>query len=121
MIRSRRHLRSYISDMVMAIERIQQYAQNLSYHQFVENGMAHDAIVRNFEILGESVKRIPFKIQRKYKSIPWRHMYALRNFIVHEYFDLDEEILWEIIQTDLTKNHRDLKKILDDYTNFESW
>lgn len=121
MIRSRRHLRSYIADMVTAIEKIQKFSENVSYSEFLENEMLHDAIVRNFEILGESVKRVPFRFQKKFKMIPWKHMYALRNFIVHEYFDLDEEIIWEIIQTDLNKNHRDLKRILDDYNNFDAW
>ncbi len=111
MIRQRRTNKAYIDDMIGAIEKILSFSKGLTYEEFISNRMAHDAIIRNFEILGEGVKRIPFKFQRQYKHIPWQHMYALRNFIVHEYFDLDEEIIWEIIQNDLEKNYRDLKTL----------
>lgn len=121
MIRSKRYLRSYLEDMAQSMERILRYSSEMSYHEFIANEMAHDAIIRNFEILGESVKRIPFRFQKKFRHVPWQHMYALRNFIVHEYFDLDEEIIWEIIQNDLRNNHRDILRILRDYHTFETW
>jgi uncharacterized protein with HEPN domain len=111
MIRQRRTNKAYIDDMIMAIENILAFSKGLNFQEFVSNKMAHDAIIRNFEILGEGVKRIPFKFQKQHKHIPWQHMYGLRNFIVHEYFDLDEEIIWEIIQNDLEKNYKDLKAI----------
>ena len=111
MIRQRRSTKAYLADMMEAAENILSFSANLTYAEFVSNRMAHDAIIRNFEILGEGVKRIPFKFQRQHKNIPWQHMYDLRNFIVHEYFDLDEEIIWEIIQNDLPKNLQDLRSI----------
>lgn len=111
MIRQRRSTSAYLLDMIMAMENILAFSSPLSYSDFISDRMAHDAIIRNFEILGEGVKRIPFKFQRQHKNIPWQHMYALRNFIVHEYFDLDEEIIWEIIRNDLPQNLLDLKDI----------
>jgi len=62
--------------------------------------------------MGESVKHIPFSFQRKHKQLPWNHILALRNFVVHEFFDVDDEVLWEIIQTDLSRNISDLEEIM---------
>ncbi|MFN8776676.1 MAG: DUF86 domain-containing protein [Flavobacteriales bacterium] len=101
----------YIEEMSAAAERILLYAGELSYFEFSTNSLVRDAVIRNFEILGESVKHVPFFFQKQNKHIPWSRMYALRNFIVHEYFDVDDEILFAIIQTDLRSNAVDLRKL----------
>ncbi len=108
----RRRFDFFIDDMAKAIEKILIYTEGKSYKDFVTDSMMRDAVIRNFEIVGESVKHVPYKFQRKYKQIPWQHMFSMRNFIVHEYFDIDDEILWEIIRVDLRKNHADLVEIL---------
>lgn len=101
----------YIDEMAKAAERILEYAGDISYHEFNTNTLIRDAVIRNFEILGESVKHIPYGFQKQYKHVPWSRMYGLRNFIVHEYFDIDDEILYAIIQTDLARNMADLRMI----------
>ncbi len=114
MIRARRRFDFFLHDMVEAMDRILFYTENKSYAEFVDNTMLRDAVIRNFEILGESIKHIPFKFQRQYKQVPWQHMNAMRNFIVHEYFDVDDEILWEIIQHDLKDNRDSVKEIIQE-------
>lgn len=113
MIRAIRRYDYFIFDMRRAMERILEYTMDKSYNDFVTDTMLRDAVARNFEIIGESVKHIPFKFQRKYKQVPWQHMYSLRNFIVHEYFDIDEEILWSIIEHDLKDNLEQINRILE--------
>jgi uncharacterized protein with HEPN domain len=98
--------------MVLSMERILKYTENISYFEFTNNSLIRDAVIRNFEIIGESVKHVPFSFQKKFRHIPWQHMFNLRNFIVHEYFDVDDEILWSIIQTDLKKNMHDVRSLL---------
>lgn len=105
----------YVRDMVKAIGSILSYTNEMSYAEFVSNELVRDAVIRNFEIIGESAKHVPFKVQKTYKHIPWRHMLALRNFIVHEFFDIDDEILWQVIQVDLANNRRDLQQFLENY------
>lgn len=102
----------YLNDVAAAMERILHYTKGASYFDFVSNDMMRDAVIRNFEIIGESVKHIPFGFQKRHKHIPWSSMFTLRNFIVHEYFDVDDEIIWSIIQTDLAQNLHDVKEIL---------
>jgi uncharacterized protein with HEPN domain len=103
----------FLQDMVNAMERILRYTANISYHEFTANDLIRDAVIRNFEIMGESSKHIPFGFQKQHKRIPWQRMFALRNFIVHEYFDVDDEIIWSITQTDLKANLEELKVILN--------
>lgn len=103
----------YLAEMKNAMERIIRYTDQISYSEFTSNDLIRDAVIRNFEILGESVKHIPYSFQKKNRMIPWGRMYALRNFIVHEYFDIDDEILWEIIQQDLRKNLHDIGPVIE--------
>lgn len=72
-----------------------------------------DAVVRNFEIIGEASKKIPTDIQERYPEIPWRKMYGLRNLIAHEYFGIDYEMIWEIAKANLPQNRDDLQKIIE--------
>lgn len=102
----------YLYDMVSAMEKILRYTQDVSYFEFTANDLIRDAVIRNFEIVGESAKHVPFAFQKQHKHLPWQRMFALRNFIVHEYFDVDDEIIWSIIQIDLKQNLDDLKRIL---------
>jgi uncharacterized protein with HEPN domain len=117
-IRAKRRFEFFLQDMVDATERILRYTENISYDEFTRNTLIRDAVIRNFEVIGESVKHVPFSFQKKHKYIPWYNMFSLRNFIVHEYFDVDDEILWAIIQNDLKKNLHDLQQILDTH-NFD--
>jgi uncharacterized protein with HEPN domain len=75
--------------------------------------MVVDAVVRNFEIIGEASKNIPEEIQLKYPEIPWKKMYGLRNLISHEYFGVDYEMIWEIATVNLPKNISDLQRIIE--------
>jgi uncharacterized protein with HEPN domain len=103
----------FLDSMLLAMRKIRVYtAEFKSYTQFNQDELVKDAVIRNFEIMGESVKHIPFSFQRKHKQLPWNHILALRNFVVHEFFDVDDEVLWEIIQTDLTRNISDLEEIM---------
>jgi uncharacterized protein with HEPN domain len=103
----------FLEAMLKAMKKIRAYAADFkTFEEFDRDELVKDAVIRNFEILGESVKHIPFNFQRRHKQLPWNHIMALRNFIVHEFFDVDDEVLWEIIQTDLSRNIADLEEIL---------
>lgn len=110
MIRRRlRDYRSYLADVQTAMEQILTYSKGLSYADFCLPGAKRDAILFNFQIMGEAVKHVPRHIQRGSRNLPWNYMAALRNDIAHEYYDPDDEIVWSIIQVDLQKNLEDLK------------
>ena len=102
----------YLEDMRQSMERIEEYLGDLDFRHFKMNYMVVDAIIRNFEILGEASKNIPKNVQIKYPEIPWKNMYGLRNLIAHEYFGIDYEMIWEIAKNNLAKNRIDLESIL---------
>ncbi|MFM7310218.1 MAG: DUF86 domain-containing protein [Flavobacteriales bacterium] len=103
----------FLLEMREAIAHILTYAEELDTElEFSQNRMRRDAIIRNFEILGECVKHIPFRFQKRYPSVPWSQMLFLRNFIVHEFFDIDDTIIWSIIRTDLKRNLADFDHML---------
>ncbi len=98
----------YLEDILQSMDRIEEYLGELEFKQFKMNYLVVDAIIRNFEIIGEASKNVPKYIQEKYPEIPWRKMYGLRNLISHEYFGIDYEMIWEISKNNLPQNRTDL-------------
>ena len=103
----------YPEDILVSMERIHEYIGDLEFIQFKQKNIVVDAVIRNFEIIGEASKHIPIEIVNKYPEIPWKKMYGLRNMVSHEYFGIDYEMIWEIAKTDLSKNLLDLKKLIE--------
>jgi len=103
----------YLEDMLVSMERIQEYIGELDFIQFKQKYIVVDAVIRNFEIIGEASKHIPKEIVEKHPEIPWKKMYGLRNIVSHEYFGIDYEMIWEIAKHDLIKNQIDLKNLIE--------
>lgn len=109
---SKRKYDFYLDDILTSMLRISEYIDDKEFGEFKQNYMAVDAVVRNFEIIGEASKNLPEEIKNKYKEVPWKKMYGLRNLISHEYFGIDYEMFWEIATVNLPKNIDDLRKII---------
>ena len=107
----------YLEDIVLSMERVLEYVAGLNFRQFKWDYKTVDAVIRNFEIIGEATKRLPKDIKEKYPSIPWEEMYLLRNRISHEYFGIDYEIIWDIVINHLPENYKDVQAVLDDEKN----
>ncbi|MBY0434540.1 MAG: DUF86 domain-containing protein [Cyclobacteriaceae bacterium] len=103
----------YLEDIAQAIDRIQEYIAESDFQKFKWDYKTVDAVVRNFEIIGEASKNLPLTIKGKYPEIPWDEMYRLRNRVSHEYFGIDYEILWDIITRHLPQNRKDIAAILE--------
>lgn len=103
----------YLEDIALSMKRVQEYIQGLSFQQFKWDFKTVDAVIRNFEIIGEASKNLPRELKDKYSNIPWEEMYRLRNRISHEYFGIDHEILWDIATKHLPKNFSDILIVLE--------
>ena len=90
-----------VRDIVDAVRTILGYVDGMNFDVFVRDQRTMDAVVRRLTIIGEAAARVPELDCEKYRHIPWAEMRAMRNFIVHEYFGISEQILWETIQMDL--------------------
>jgi len=109
---------AYIEDMIESIDKILKYLDTVEgLQEFLNNEMVIDAVTRNYEIIGEAASKIPQSIKEKYPELPWRQMYGLRNFAVHEYHIIDPNILWDIAQDHLVDNKMQLEKILEEENN----
>ena len=84
-----------------AIITIEGYLQDFTEDGFYNDRKTKDAVVRNFEIIGEASRQIPEEFTSRYPEIEWRETADLRNKIIHEYFGVDYVLLWEIVQLDL--------------------
>ncbi len=108
----------YVEDMIEGIDKILRYVEGINgINEFLSNDMAVDAVTRNFEIIGEASKKVPQQIKLKYDEIPWKQMYGLRNFAIHEYHIIDPAILWDIIENNLVQNKISLESLIEHETN----
>jgi uncharacterized protein with HEPN domain len=98
--------------IVASIERIMEYTRNLDFDNFKSDTKTVDAVVRNFEIIGEAAAHMPEEIVAEHPEIPWQDMRDMRNVLAHEYFGINEKIVWATIQDDLSSIVPNLKNLL---------
>lgn len=93
-----RDARVHLEDMVEACNRISEYTAGLTFETFRADQKTVDAVIRNLEIIGEAAKRIPDEVQRRI-AVEWKRIAGLRDVLIHEYFEISIEIVWDIVQT----------------------
>jgi uncharacterized protein with HEPN domain len=101
------------------MNRIAEYIEGLDFNSFKKDYKTVDAIIRNFEIIGEASKNLPDLIKQQNAKIPWQEMYYLRNKVSHEYFGIDYEIIWDVAKNYLPVNLAEVEKILNDLSKKE--
>jgi uncharacterized protein with HEPN domain len=109
----KREYRLYIDDILEAIEKIEKYMEDLSFDEFTEDTKTIDAVIRNFQIIGEATKRIPEEVKGRYADIPWREMAGMRDKLVHEYFGVKLDVLWKTIKNRLPELKVLIKEVLE--------
>ncbi len=102
----------YLDDILLSINRISEYTEGYSFSDFKKDYKTVDAVIRNFEIIGEAAKNISIEIKDQYTNVPWNEMYLLRNKVSHEYFGVDYEIIWDIAINYLPENKKQIETIL---------
>lgn len=98
---SRRTVPLLVEDIWEAVGKIERYVSGLNHDAFVRDEKTVDSVVRNLEIIGEAANRLPQNFKTQHSGIEWPKIIGLRHRIVHDYFSIDVEIVWEIIQNDL--------------------
>ena len=109
-----RDYKVYIEDIVEAIRKIRFFTTDLSLQTFSSDVKTFDAVIRNLEIIGEAIKRVPEEIRSIYPDVEWKKIAGLRDILAHEYFGVDVEIIWDIIQNKLPVLEGHIKRILEE-------
>ena len=102
-----------LEDIIESIQKIKIYTSGLSLDDFLKDDKTIDAVIRNFEIIGEASNRIPDEIRDKFQLVNWHRIRGFRNRIVHDYMGIDYEIVWEIIEKDLEELKNKIQQIRD--------
>lgn len=109
---SKRAPRLLLEDMVLASQKITTYTKEQTFESFVGNPLIVDAVVRNFEILGEAASKMPQPYTTKHPQIPWRQIKDYRNRLIHEYFGIDPHIIWMLRSDEIPKLTEILEALL---------
>ena len=103
-------------DILIAARKIQQFTFEMTKVDFQENRMAQSAVIREFQVMGEATKQISEEARTQHPNIPWHQIAGMRDRMVHKYFRIDLDIVWDTIQQELTgltpatRSHRSARK-----------
>lgn len=105
--------REFVQDIIEACTRIELYTRALTYDEFLENTEKQDAVIRNIEIIGEAVKKLSDDFKNTYKEFEWRKIAGMRDMLIHFYFGINIEVVWNVVIGEVPKLRRFLNKILE--------
>jgi uncharacterized protein with HEPN domain len=100
---SERTDREFLSDIREAMHRISTYVAGIEYEAFVKDTKTQDAVIRNLEILGEATKNLSEEFRTAHTGVPWKSMAGARDRLIHHYFGVNLDIVWQIVSTELPK------------------
>ena len=111
---SKRDSRLLLDDILLSIDKITEYTSDLSFDEFLNDSKTLDAVIRNFEIIGEAANRLPDEIKDEYPLVDWHRIRGFRNRIVHDYMGIDFQMVWLIKENFLPVLKGQIQSILND-------
>ena len=111
-----RNIRLYFLDIVTSCAKVSKYTQGMTFEAFIADDRTFDAVIRNLQIIGEAVKNIPQETRDLAPEIEWRKIAGLRDILAHAYFQIDNEIIWDIIQNKVQPLKEKAQSFLDQGT-----
>ena len=106
----------YLSGMLSSMEKIERYCAGIPYEKFRENEQLIDAVERNIEKIGEAAAGVPDEIRIRHPEVPWKTIVGLRNKVIHHYFAVDHEVIWQIATKNIPVTKGKVAAILREYS-----
>ncbi len=104
----------FLGHILDSISYIEKDTKNYTREKFASSRKTKDVVIRNLEIIGEAAKNLPDDLKAKYPDIPWKKIAGLRDVLIHMYFGVDVDNIWNVIEKDLPVLKENIKKVLQD-------
>jgi uncharacterized protein with HEPN domain len=111
---SERADRDFLSDIQEAVRRIHAYTAAMTYEAFLADIKTQDAVIRNLEIVGEATKSLSVELRDRYPEVPWKAMAGVRDRLIHHYFGVNLDIVWQIVASELPHLAMQIDEVLHD-------
>ncbi|MCM8820344.1 MAG: DUF86 domain-containing protein [Candidatus Omnitrophica bacterium] len=108
----KRDYKLFVKDIIEAITKIESFVGEMAFEKFMKDEKTKSAVIREIEVIGEATKNIPEAIRRKCKELPWKEMARMRDKIIHFYFGIDYEIVWDVLKHRLPQIKPVISKLL---------
>jgi uncharacterized protein with HEPN domain len=112
-----RPIDDYLADIIEAISDISSFIAGLDYEGFAADKKTVNAVIRSLEVIGEAVKKIPTGLRQKHNDLPWKEIAGTRDKLIHEYFGVDLQILWETAKSDLVPLEKAIRSLQEDISS----
>ena len=109
-----------LNHILAAIDRIKRYSEKKTYNDIIKDDMMYYAIVKNIEIIGEAANMLSSKFLDTHPETPWKLVKGMRNYIVHEYFQIDSMVVWDVVENNISVLREQIIKYLSE-TDWNKW
>lgn len=109
-----------LEHILAAIDRVARYTKDKTFDDLLADDMMYYAVVKNIEMMGEAANMLTSEFQESHPETPWKMVKGMRNYIVHEYFQIDNAVVWDVVTNELSTLREQISRYLAE-TNWEEW